>query len=61
MARTGKFSNQMPVARPSTSSLEGRSSMGLPKDSGKNKSVWQSFIDTTGFLKRHPNLKKKMG
>ena len=43
--------------RPSTPSSELQTStFGGFKGEGKNKSAWQSFVDTSGFAKRHPSL-----
>ncbi|MAH49890.1 hypothetical protein CMI37_28985 [Candidatus Pacearchaeota archaeon] len=43
--------------RPSTPSMETQASaFGGFKGDGKNKSVWQTFVDGEGFSKRHPNI-----
>tara|TARA_R110000765_G_scaffold86106_2_gene165742 strand:+ start:898 stop:1086 length:189 start_codon:yes stop_codon:yes gene_type:complete len=51
--------NRIEPSRPSASSLSARAGLGLPSGEGKNKSVWQSFVDASGFAKRHPEKIRK--
>ena len=51
--------NRIPQRRPKTASLETRSSNLHFSSNGKNKSVWQSFVDDAGFAKRHPSIMNK--
>ena len=48
--------NRIPEGRPNIASLETRSSNLHFSSNGKNKSVWQSFVDDAGFAKRHPSI-----
>jgi hypothetical protein len=56
MKKNIKIKNRIEPARPDSASLSQRSQMGLPSDSGKNKSVWQSFVGASDFAKRHPKM-----
>lgn len=47
--------NQLDPARPDNASLETRASLNFPSG-GKNKSVWQSMVDASGFASRHPGF-----
>jgi hypothetical protein len=51
--------SRIPQRRPKTASLETRSSNLHFSSNGKNKSVWQSFVDDSGFAKRHPKIMNK--
>ena len=51
--------NRIPQRRPKTASLETRNSNLHFSSNGKNKSVWQSFVDDAGFAKRHPKIMNK--
>ena len=51
--------NRIPQRRPRAASLETRSSNLHFSSNGKNKSVWQSFVDDAGFAKRHPKIMNK--
>lgn len=42
--------------KPDDSSLESRGEMGSPTFGGKTKSVWQEFVDSSGFRKRHARM-----
>jgi len=42
--------------KPDDSSLESREGMGSPTFGGKTKSVWQEFVDSSGFKKRHAKM-----
>ena len=50
-----KKPHQIEPARPDNASLDTRSSLQFPSG-GMNKSVWQTFIDASGFANRHPEL-----
>ncbi len=54
-----RATNKIEPSRPSGTTLSARAGMGLPSGDGKNKSVWQSFVDASGFAKRHPDNKKR--
>ena len=54
-----RATNKIEPSRPSGTTLSARAGMGLPSGDGKNKSVWQSFVDASGFSKRHPQPMKK--
>jgi|ETNvirome_6_1000_1030641.scaffolds.fasta_scaffold243976_1 hypothetical protein len=58
MAKNLKVKNNKTIepARPDSASLSQRTQMGMPSDSGKNKSVWQSFVGSKEFSKRHPDM-----
>ena len=47
--------NQIEPSRPDNASLSTRSALSFPAG-GKNKSVWQSMVDASGFAKRHPDI-----
>ena len=51
--------NSIEPGRPHEASLQTRESNLHLSHSGKNKSVWQSFIDSSGFAKRHPDLSQQ--
>jgi len=51
--------NRIEPARPSGASLETRQTNLHLSNSGSNKSVWQSFVDAAGFVKRHPTKKRR--
>jgi|TARA_Y100000034_G_scaffold43339_1_gene52907 hypothetical protein len=48
--------NSIEPARAKDASLESRGNTNLFAGNGKNKSVWQSFVDAPGFAKRHPEF-----
>jgi|TARA_R110002167_G_scaffold112850_1_gene285539 hypothetical protein len=48
--------NKVEPSRPDSNSLSSRAKMGLASGDGKNKSVWQSMVDSSGFAKRHPDI-----
>jgi len=54
-----RATNRIEPSRPSGSTLTARAGSGLPNGDGKNKSVWQSFVDSAGFAKRHPKIMNK--
>ena len=54
-----RATNRIEPSRPSGSTLIARATTGMANGDGKNKSVWQSFVDSSGFSKRHPNIMKK--
>ena len=56
MAKKLKMKNNVEPARPDQATLSQRTQMGMPSDSGKNKSVWQSFVSAGDFAKKHPNM-----
>tara|TARA_R110002020_G_scaffold181370_2_gene376237 strand:- start:10459 stop:10647 length:189 start_codon:yes stop_codon:yes gene_type:complete len=56
MSTKGDFTH-----KPDNQSLENRESSGSPNFNGKTKSVWQGFVDSAGFQKRHPNIALKKG
>jgi len=46
--------------KPDDASLENRGEMGSPSfGGGKTKSVWQGFVDASGFKKRHAKMMVK--
>tara|TARA_R110000744_G_scaffold8350_3_gene27842 strand:+ start:1006 stop:1194 length:189 start_codon:yes stop_codon:yes gene_type:complete len=51
--------NTIEPSRPSGTSLTTRAGLGVPSGDGKNKSVWQTFVDASGFAKRHPEKSRK--
>tara|TARA_Y100001951_G_C11206965_1_gene220619 strand:+ start:335 stop:523 length:189 start_codon:yes stop_codon:yes gene_type:complete len=55
MKKNQLFHNIEP-ARAKDASLESRGNTNLFAGNGKNKSVWQSFVDAPGFAKRHPEF-----
>ena len=56
MSTKGDFTH-----KPDDQSLESKAESGSPTFGGKTKSVWQGFIDSAGFHKRHPNIALKKG
>ena len=49
------------TGKPDNQSLENKESSGSPSFNGKSKSVWQGFVDSAGFQKRHPKIVLKKG
>ena len=49
-------SNNIEPARPKEASLEAKGNHLTFSGNGKNKSVWQSYVDAPGFTKRHPDF-----
>tara|TARA_R100000458_G_C8268553_1_gene243381 strand:+ start:1286 stop:1474 length:189 start_codon:yes stop_codon:yes gene_type:complete len=56
MAKKLRMKSSVEPARPDSKSLTGNALGGTPNDNGKNKSVWQTMIDNSGFQKRHPEI-----
>jgi len=54
MSTRGDFTH-----KPDNQSLENKETSGSPSFNGKSKSVWQGFVDSAGFQKRHPKLSLK--